>query len=413
MTDPLFKRISVVGLGYIGLPTAALFASRGVEVIGVDTNPAIVDMVNCGKVHIAEPNLESIVREAVDAGFLSATSTPEPADAYLIAVPTPFRGENYEPDLTYVESAARAIAPVLSAGNLVVLESTSPVGVTDRMAGWFADARPDLSFPQIAGAKSDVRIAYCPERVAPGQTLWELEYNSRVVGGMTAVCSTLAIELYKTIVKAECISASHPRVAEMAKLAENSFRDVNIAFANELSMMADLFGVDVNELIRLCNLHPRVNILNPGPGVGGHCIAVDPWFLIHSCPSSSQLLRVARMVNEQKAEWVTEKIVATADRLRRAQGACSVAIFGATFKENVDDFRNSPALEIATYLLEQTTLEVFLVEPYASEEVKAVFGSRLIDAERALQQADLPVVLVAHEDFAPLEFGEQVLKFVS
>jgi UDP-N-acetyl-D-mannosaminuronic acid dehydrogenase len=268
MTKQIFNRISVLGLGYIGLPTAARFASRKIEVIGVDVNPSTVDTINRGDIHIVEPDLDMVVHAAVKEGYLRATLTPEPADALLIAVPTPFKGSHHEPDLSYIETAARAIAPVLTVGNLVILESTSPVGATEAMADWLAEARPDLTFPQTHGAASQIRIAHCPERVLPGKVMRELFTNDRVIGGMTPACSALAVQLYKTFVGGECVIASSPRVAEMAKLTENSFRDVNIAFANELSLICDALDMDVWELMALANRHPRVNILQPGPRGG-------------------------------------------------------------------------------------------------------------------------------------------------
>jgi len=301
-----FGTIAVVGLGYIGLPTAAVFASRKRRVIGIDVNTHVVETINRGEVHIVEPDLDMLVHAAVTEGYLRATTVAEPADAFLIAVPTPFKA-NHEPDLSYIESASKAIAPVLEAGDLVILESTSPVGATERMAAWLAEARPDLTFPQTAGEASDIRIAHCPERVLPGHVLSELVHNDRVIGGMTPRCSEVATSLYKIFVEGECVN-TNARTAEMCKLTENSFRDVNIAFANELSMVCDKLDVDVWELIRLANRHPRVNILQPGPGVGGHCIAVDPWFIVSQAPEQSRLIRTAREVNDSKPAWVLAKV---------------------------------------------------------------------------------------------------------
>ncbi len=283
-----FQTVSVVGLGYIGLPTAAMFASRKKQVIGVDVSRHAVDTINQGKIHIIEPELDMIVHAAVTEGYLKAVLSPEPADAFLIAVPTPFKGD-HEPDLSYIEAASKAIAPVLEKGNLVILESTSPVGATEQMAEWLAAARPDLTFPQQAGEQADVNIAHCPERVLPGHVVRELVENARVIGGMTQVCSARSVELYKTFVEGECV-ITNARTAEMAKLTENSFRDVNIAFANELSIICDKLDINVWELIALSNRHPRVNILQPGPGVGGHCIAVDPWFIVAKTPNEAKLI---------------------------------------------------------------------------------------------------------------------------
>ncbi len=297
-----FETISVIGLGYIGLPTAAIFASRKKRIIGVDINQETVDTINRGEVHIVEPDLDMIVQAAVSNGYLRATTKVEAADAFLIAVPTPFKG-NHQPDLKYIHSATKAIAPVLKKGDLVILESTSPVGTTERMAQWFSEERPDLSFPQQVGEKADVNIAHCPERVLPGHILRELVENDRVIGGMTNRCSKRATELYKTVVKGECIK-TNARTAEMAKLTENSFRDVNIAFANELSIIADKLDINVWELIELANRHPRVNILQPGPGVGGHCIAVDPWFIVSKTPDEARLIKTAREVNDYKPDYI-------------------------------------------------------------------------------------------------------------
>src|SRR5690554_5249097 len=302
-----YNTICMVGLGYIGLPTAAVFASRKMRVIGVDVNQKAVDTINRGDIHIVEPDLDMVVHAAVKEGYLRATTTPEPADAFLIAVPTPFKRDNHDPDLGFIEAATRAIAPVLRNGNLVMLESTAAVGATEQMAAWLAEARPDLSCPQHMGEESDIRVAHCPERVLPGHVLRELVQNDRIIGGMTPRCSEVACELYKTFVEGECIT-TNARTAEMCKLTENSFRDVNIAFANELSVICDKLQIDVWELIQLANRHPRVNILQPGPGVGGHCIAVDPWFIVSSAPEQARIIRTAREVNDAKPEWVIAKV---------------------------------------------------------------------------------------------------------
>jgi UDP-N-acetyl-D-mannosaminuronic acid dehydrogenase len=313
-----FKRVSVIGLGYIGLPTAAVFASRGIEVIGVDVNEIAVQTINKGRIHIVEPDLDMVVHAAAREGRLRATLKPEAADAFLIAVPTPFR-DGHEPDLSYIEAAARAIAPVLAKGNLVVLESTSPVGTTEQIAAWLAEERPDLSFPQEAGEAADVAVAYCPERVLPGHVLRELVENDRVIGGLTPRCSAEAVALYSTFVKGECVVTT-ARTAEMCKLTENAFRDVNIAFANELSIICDKLDISVWELIRLANRHPRVNILQPGPGVGGHCIAVDPWFIVNRNPDEARLIHAARQVNDSKPHWVVDKVLAAARAVAARKG---------------------------------------------------------------------------------------------
>lgn len=402
MSNQSFKRISVVGLGYIGLPTAAMFASRKIEVVGVDVNQRAVDTINRGAIHIVEPDLDMVVHAAVSEGFLRATTTPEPAEAFLIAVPTPFKGDNHDPDLSYIEAASSAIAPVLRPGNLVILESTSPVGATEAMAGWLAEARPDLTFPQDAGEASDIRVAHCPERVLPGKVMQELITNDRVIGGMTPACSARAVALYKSFVSGDCVVASGPRAAEMAKLTENSFRDVNIAFANELSLICDELGIDVWELISLANRHPRVSVLQPGPGVGGHCIAVDPWFIVSSAPEQALLIRTAREVNDRKPSWVIDKVAAAiASYLseypdKTAQDVI-VAIYGLAFKPNIDDTRESPALEVAKWICTQHVGPKYIFEPNITE-----LPENLGDAQFALdpkQASNVAVILVKHKQF--------------
>jgi UDP-N-acetyl-D-mannosaminuronic acid dehydrogenase len=360
-----FKHICVIGLGYIGLPTAATFAAHGVKVTGVDVNQHAVDLINQGKVHIVEPDLDALVRDVVAQQKLSAQLQPCEADAYIVAVPTPFK-ENYEPDLKYIEAAAKAIAPYLSQGNLVILESTSPVGATEQMAAWLSEARPDLTFPQQVGEQADILVAHCPERVLPGKVLQELISNDRIVGGMTPRCSQASIDLYKVFVKGDCIE-TNARTAEMCKLTENSFRDVNIAFANELSIICDKLDINVWELIQLANHHPRVNILQPGPGVGGHCIAVDPWFIVSKTPEQARLIRTAREVNDAKPEWVIEQVkIKIADFLQQNSDKTIkdviVACYGLAFKPDIDDLRESPALEITKKLAEQG-LNILAIEP--------------------------------------------------
>lgn len=348
-----YETVSVIGLGYIGLPTAAVIAGRKKKVIGVDVNPKAVDLINRGKIHIMEPDLDVVVHGVVSEGWLRATTTAEPADAFLIAVPTPFK-DGKEPDLSYIEAAAKAIAPVLRAGNLVILESTSPVGATERLARWLAETRADLTFPQTHGEASDIRIAHCPERVLPGHVLRELVDNDRVVGGLTPKCSEAAVAFYKMFVEGDCI-VTDARTAEMCKLAENSFRDVNIAFANEMSVICDRLGIDVWDLISLANRHPRVKILQPGPGVGGHCIAVDPWFIVASAPEEARLVRAAREINDAKPDWVIDKVKAAIGEFLmsntdKTAGDVTLACLGLSFKPNIDDLRQSPALDIATRL---------------------------------------------------------------
>lgn len=402
-----FNSVSMIGLGYIGLPTAAILASRKIKVIGVDINQNVVDTINEGRIHIAEPELDIIVSAAVNQGYLRATTKPEPADAFLIAVPTPFMGD-HEPDVRFVEAAAKSIAPVLKKGNLVILESTSPVGTTEQMAGWLADARPDLSFPQQKGEYADINIAYCPERVLPGKVVHELVNNDRVIGGMTAICSQRSIALYKTFVEAKCLE-TNARTAEMCKLTENSFRDVNIAFANELSIICDKLDINVWELIELANRHPRVNILKPGPGVGGHCIAVDPWFIVANNPGEAKLIRAAREVNDAKPHWVLKKVkIALSEYLMLNTHATAkdvtIACFGLAFKPDIDDLRESPSVEIARILVQQHPGQVYLVEPNILTLPDHLQGkASLVSITDALEKADIIVLLVAHKSFKEID----------
>jgi len=402
-----FKTISVIGLGYIGLPTAAMFASRKVKVIGVDVNQHAVDTINQGKIHIVEPELDMLVHAAVKEGYLKAVTTPEPADAFLIAVPTPFlpcaEGEIPAPDLTYIESACRSIAPVLKNGDLVILESTSPVGATEQVAEWLAAARSDLCFPQTAGDAADVNVAHCPERVLPGHVVRELVQNDRVIGGISATCSARSVELYKIFVEGDCI-ITNARTAEMAKLTENSSRDVQIAFANELSMICDKLDINVWELIRLANRHPRVNILQPGPGVGGHCIAVDPWFIVSKTPAEARLIHMARVVNDSKPDWVIEKVkIAIADFLQanpeKTAKDITIACYGLAFKPDIDDLRESPAMAITQKIMQMHKGTVIAVEPNIEFMPSKLTNVELVDFEVASKVADIHVMLVDHQDF--------------
>lgn len=400
--------VSVIGLGYIGLPTAAVLASHGKKVIGVDVNPHAVDTINKGMIHIIEPDLDVAVKNAVENGNLRASLTPEPADAFIIAVPTPFRnneinGDQHEPDLTFIESASKMIAPVLVKGNLVILESTSPVGATEQMAQWLAEMRPDLTFPQSSGELSDIKIAYCPERVLPGKVMQELIENDRVIGGMTPSSSETAIMLYKSFVRGECFE-TNSRTAEMAKLTENSFRDVNIAFANELSLICDSLEINVWELIKLANRHPRVNILQPGPGVGGHCIAVDPWFIVSKSPEYAKIIRTAREVNDFKPQWVIDKVktaiadIVMKDTIRKASDIV-IACYGLAFKPDIDDLRESPALNIAKELINIHPGRVLLIEPNIGSETNKISQEHLVNFDHALKHADIHVLLVDHKEF--------------
>lgn len=417
----LFATISVIGLGYIGLPTAAVFASRKKHVIGVDVNQTAVDTINRGEIHIVEPDLDMLVHAAVTEGYLRATTIAEPADAFLIAVPTPFLSHagqgDHQPDLSYIESASKAIAPVLKKGDLVILESTSPVGATEQMAAWLAAARPDLSFPQTHGEDSDIRVAHCPERVLPGHVLRELVQNDRVIGGMTSKCSAAAVSLYKAFVEGECI-ITNARTAEMCKLTENSFRDVNIAFANELSMICDKLDINVWELIRLANRHPRVNILQPGPGVGGHCIAVDPWFIVSKTPEQAKLIRTAREVNDSKPRWVIDKVKqAVADFLQanpdKTAREVTIACFGLAFKPDIDDLRESPALAITQQIVASHPGPVLAVEPNIKELPDNLTGKiNLASIETAQGEADVIVLLVDHREFKDNKAGLLASRFM-
>ncbi|BET98489.1 UDP-N-acetyl-D-mannosamine dehydrogenase [Xenorhabdus taiwanensis] len=410
-----FETISVIGLGYIGLPTAAAFASRQKRVIGVDVNQHAVETINRGSIHIVEPDLDKVVKVAVEEGFLNAVTIPQTADAFLIAVPTPFKGE-HEPDMAYVRSAAESIAPVLKKGDLVILESTSPVGATEQMAAWLAAVRPDLSFPQQAGENSDIDIAYCPERVLPGQVMVELIKNDRVVGGMTAKSSRRASELYNIFLEGECV-ITNARTAEMCKLTENSFRDVNIAFANELSLICAEQGINVWELIRLANRHPRVNILQPGPGVGGHCIAVDPWFIVSQNPEQSRLIHTARLVNDDKPLWVVDQVkAAVADCLvesgKRAN-EIKIACFGLAFKPNIDDLRESPAVYITKMVAQWHAGQTIAVEPNVHELPDSLKDMVvLMDVNLALEQADVVLMLVDHSQFKAINSSAIKQKWV-
>ena len=400
-----FETISVIGLGYIGLPTAAVFASKGKKVVGVDINARAVETINRGAIHIVEPDLDQVVHAAVTRGDLRATTQPEAADAFLIAVPTPFKDE-HQPDLRFVKAAAESIAPVLKKGDLVILESTSPVGSTEQMADWLAAARPDLRFPQH-GDTPDIFVAYCPERVLPGQVMVELINNDRVIGGMTPACSARASELYRLFLKGECVE-TNARTAEMCKLTENSFRDVNIAFANELSLICADQGINVWELIALANRHPRVNILQPGPGVGGHCIAVDPWFIVAQNPELARLIRTAREVNDAKPQWVLDQVkTALADCLTQTGKRASditIACFGLAFKPNIDDLRESPAVGVAQKIAEWHSGTTWVVEPHIEQLADALADNAvLVSAGQALEQADILVMLVDHRAFRAID----------
>ena len=401
-------KVTVLGLGYIGLPTAAVIARTGVHVLGIDVSEHVVETVNSGKVHIEEVDLDGLVSGVVARGHLRASTLIEPADVFVIAVPTPFK-DNHQPDIGYVLKAATNVAAVLKAGDIVVLESTSPVGTTEQVRDLLAQLRPDLKMPGKGPDLADISIAYCPERVLPGRILVELIDNDRVIGGITPRCARKALAFYRRFVRGACVTTT-ARAAEMTKLTENAFRDVNIAFANELSLVADTMGVDVWEVIRLANRHPRVNILSPGPGVGGHCIAVDPWFLVSAAPEQTPLIRTAREVNDGKIEHTIARATALID-----QYPCQpVACMGLAFKANIDDFRESPALKVAAALAARYGERIRIVEPYAQTLPRAFdgTGATLIDLDDAIERCPVMIVLVDHEVFKSVPLDERTTKAV-
>lgn len=387
----------MIGLGYIGLPTAALIAGKGLQVTGVDVSKAVVNTINKGEIHIVEPDLDGLVHHVVKKGRLTAATKPVEADVYLIAVPTPFK-ENYQPDLRYVESAITSIIPFLKSGALVIIESTSPVGTTEKMQDIILQHRPEL--------KEKFYMAYCPERVLPGNIIYELEHNDRAIGGINEASTQKAMAFYKHFVKGE-LHATNARTAEMCKLVENASRDGQIAFANELSMICDKAGINVWELINLANKHPRVNILQPGTGVGGHCIAVDPWFIVSEFPDESKLMRSAREINNYKTQWVIEKIKnkALAFEIENKRKPI-IACMGLAFKPNIDDLRESPAV-IVVEALEQEGLQLLKVEP----NLQNGRAEGLTDCNDAVKKADIIVYLVAHKEFYQIRVDKVVLDF--
>ena len=383
-----------MGLGYIGLPTAILAANHGLSVLGVDINPTVVETINRGDIHIVEPGLAQLCREAVESGKLKAAAAPEPSQVYVIVVPTPFRGNN-EPDISFVEAATRKVMPLLKADDLFIIESTCPVGTTEKMAAILFSDRPELV--------DKLHIAYCPERVLPGNVIHELVHNDRVIGGVDKLSTEKAKDFYRHFVKGE-LHGTNARTAEMCKLTENASRDAQIAFANELSIICDKAGINVWELIKLANKHPRVNILRPGCGVGGHCIAVDPWFLVSEFPREAQMIAAARNLNNYKAFWCAEKVQDAVTAFRREQGREPVVtLMGLAFKPNIDDLRESPALSIAQRVMSTIgDAKVLVVEPnVASHELY-----KLTPMEKAVDQADIVVFLVAHDPFKSLSLRE-------
>jgi UDP-N-acetyl-D-mannosaminuronic acid dehydrogenase len=393
------KTVCVMGLGYIGLPTASLLATRGYRVLGVDVDSRVVDAVQAGTLHFHEPDLDILVASAVGGGMLTAAHEPAAADIFIIAVPTPF-ADGHAPDLSYVEAATRAIAPHLAPGNLVILESTSPVGATEKVARWIAEEREDLG-PDVTKGSKRLDVVHSPERVLPGRVLQELVINDRIVGGLDTVSAEAGAAFYRTFTTGQ-VFATKARTAELSKLAENAFRDVNIAYANELSLICDRLGVNVWDLISLANRHPRVNILQPGPGVGGHCIAVDPWFIVDSAPEEARLIRTAREVNDGKPRWVIDQVKAAADRFKDPVIAC----LGLAFKANIDDLRESPALSITEALARENAGRILAVEPFVKECPKRLAGFenvRFAAVEDALAEADIILLLVDHEPFKTID----------
>lgn len=389
-------KITIVGLGYIGLPTACMFAKHGNMVTGIDINKGVVEKINRGEMHIVEPGLEGLLQEVVaNKSFAAFDKIEKTSDVYIIAVPTPFKG-NFVPDISYVEAAASSLAHVLKKGDLVIIESTSPVGTTRTISELLSKVRPDLKFPH-QDSHPCVRLAYCPERILPGKTLEELVTNDRVIGGMTPECAQKAALVYQNFVKGQCLQTT-AETAEMAKLTENSYRDVNIAFANELSMICDKLGINVWELINLANHHPRVNILQPGPGVGGHCIAVDPWFIYHKTPDLAKMVRMAREVNDHKPDFVLHKIQDT----MRQTSSHTVSFFGLSFKADIDDLRESPAMDIVkNYAANNPDHQVYVVEPHIEELPLVLKNSKNIQLrtfDEALD-AQVVVILVGHQLF--------------
>jgi UDP-N-acetyl-D-mannosaminuronic acid dehydrogenase len=391
------KRVCVVGLGYIGLPTAAVLADHGFCIHGVDVSEKAVETINKGEAHIYEPDLDKKVKKAVEKGLLSASTAPTYADVFILAVPTPFK-DNHKPDLAYVEAATKSIAPFIEPGNVVILESTSPVGTTEKIVEWIKEVRKDLNFD--GQDKQQVYVAHCPERVLPGKILEELISNDRIVGGVNDTSTEKTAEFYHKFVKGEVLR-TNARTAEMSKLTENSFRDVNIAFANELSMICDDLGIDVWELINLANHHPRVNILQPGPGVGGHCIAVDPWFIVDAAPERAQIIHTARKVNDFKPYFIVEKVREAVQNITNSTIAC----LGLSFKANIDDLRESPAVGIVQELASIYDQTIYVAEPHIEELPSRLKDSNIMltKTDDAINKADVIVLLVDHDYFKAID----------
>jgi UDP-N-acetyl-D-mannosaminuronic acid dehydrogenase len=398
-----FRSVCVMGLGYIGLPTASLLGTKGYKVLGVDVSPPVVDTINKGEIHIVEPDLDIMVKSAVNAGNLTASLEPAEADIFIIAVPTPFKAsadKNHisgkQPDLSYIAQAVERISPYVKPGNLIILESTSPVGTTEEVVAKILNEKGH-------NTTDDIFIAHCPERVLPGRILIELVENDRVVGGINEASTQKAVEFYQEFVRGDVLGTT-AKTAEMIKLTENSSRDVQIAFANELSMICEAEKINTWEVIEIANRHPRVNILQPGPGVGGHCIAVDPWFIVDRAPSISNLIRTAREVNDSKPNWVVEKVKSYAEKFKNPKIAC----LGLAFKADVDDLRESPAVQIVNQLLSQKVGELLICEP----NIKIHKNFNLVTLDQAIVEADIVLLLVEHKQFKKfkaIDFGDKML----
>ena len=406
-------KLSVIGLGYIGLPTAAILASKGLNVTGIDISEKVVKKINQGEVHIVEPDLDSLVKTTTSQGNLTAHNEVVQSEVYVVAVPTPFK-KGYEPDISFVEAAILSLTDSLKKDDLIIIESTCPVGTTEKISLMLSKLRPDLSFPNFKQEeKPDVSLVYCPERVLPGNIIQELVTNDRIIGGMTKYCSDKAYDVYKTFVKGECV-ITDCRTAELSKLAENSFRDINIAYANELSIISDELGINVRDLIKLANKHPRVNILSPGAGVGGHCIAVDPWFIVHSSPKNSKLIKTAREINDYKPKYVIDRINNQISFLKKHTSELTISTFGLSFKPDIDDLRESPALEISLSLNKLGFKKHFIVEPNIGILPQGLFNksSQLINLKTALKKADICVFLVNHSEFKNIDEADLKNKLI-
>jgi UDP-N-acetyl-D-mannosaminuronic acid dehydrogenase len=398
-----FQKVAVIGLGYIGLPTAALIASRGMQVVGIDTKEDVVSTVGSGAIHISEPDLDGLVSKVVSSGTLTTATKPQPADVFIIAVPTPIDRDN-RPDLSCVNAAVESIMDVLVPGNLVILESTSPIGTTESIAKRIGERRPDLHVGMNGSEDGAIYVAYCPERVLPGRILTELINNDRCIGGITPACTRRAQRFYKMFVRGACV-ATTARAAELVKLTENAFRDTNIAFANELSLICDRFDINVWEVIDIANRHPRVNVLRPGPGVGGHCIAVDPWFIIDSAPDLARVMRMSRDVNNGK----TQKVIERAEALIDDHPYANIACCGLTFKANVDDLRESPAMEVALHLAAKYGPRIKVVEPnlHCVPCRLADHDVGFMNIDEALRSCEIAIVLVDHDEFKMIPLSER------